>query len=244
MGELIFGIVLGNLSLLGVTAFGFVNTDAFLKVLSDFGAILLLFYVGLESRVEDLLKVGASALLVACLGVVAPWFLGWGVSKWLHPGAHPLSHIFVGAILCATSVGITARVLGDLESLHLPEARIVLGAAVIDDVLGLLVIAVVSGLIRSADTGQTLEAGPVLLIAGKAVVFVAGATVVGRLLAPHLFRLSAHLPPESGALTVGLALCLTFAWLAHLAGLAYIVGAFVAGLVVEEKQFRLSQRRV
>ena len=143
----------------------------------------------------------------------------------------------MGAILCATSVGITARVLSDLRALRLPEARIILGAAVIDDILGLMVLAVVAGMVRAAAAGGEADiaatAGWVTL---KAALFVVGAVAVGRLAMPRAFRTMARLKPAGSRLTVALALCFVLSWLAHEVGLAFIVGAFLAGLVIEERE--------
>src|SRR5213082_4152427 len=141
LGELVVGIVLGNLDLVGVAWFRGVASDHTIDVLAGLGVVLLLFEVGLESTVSDMLKVGGRSLLVAVLGVVTPWVLGWGVGAVLLPDASPYVHAFLGATLTATSVGITARVLKDLGRAQSPEARIILGAAVIDDVLGLVILA-------------------------------------------------------------------------------------------------------
>ncbi len=114
------------------------KTNETIAALAELGVIILLFEVGLESDLREMIEVGCSSLLVAVLGVVAPFFLGWGVSAYFIPDEPRLVHIFIGATLCATSVGITARVFEDLEKLRTREARIILGAAVIDDVLALL----------------------------------------------------------------------------------------------------------
>src|SRR5918912_1629394 len=114
-----------------------------------------------------MLEVGWSSLLVAVAGVVAPFFLGWGVAAYFIPGATRLAHIFIGAVLCATSVGITARVLKDMRKLVTREARIILGAAVIDDVLGLLILAVIAGAIKAAGSGAPLALAGIAGIAAK-----------------------------------------------------------------------------
>ena len=158
LGELVFGMVLGNLALAGFGGFRFLATDPGLEILAQLGVILLLFQVGLESNVQEMMSVGGSSLLVAVLGVIAPFFLGWGVSAWLLPKEEMLAHLFIGATLCATSVGITARVLKDLGKTSTREARIILGAAVIDDVLGLVILSVVAGTIAAANTGGSLDA--------------------------------------------------------------------------------------
>src|SRR6185436_16982237 len=175
LGELLFGMVLGNLALVGYGGFSFLATDPGLEILAQLGVILLLFQVGLESNVREMLSVGWSSLLVAVVGVIVPFFLGWGVSAWLLPGEETLAHLFIGATLCATSVGITARVLKDLGKLTTRESKIILGAAVIDDVLGLVILSVVTGTISAANTGGSLDALDALIIIGKAVLFLVGA---------------------------------------------------------------------
>src|SRR2546421_1609135 len=123
LGELVVGIVLGNLDLVGVAWFRSVAADRTIDVLAGLGVVLLLFEVGLESTVRDMLKVGGRSLLVAVVGVVTPWVLGWGVGALLLPDHSPYVHAFLGATLTATSVGITARVLKDLGRAQSPEAR-------------------------------------------------------------------------------------------------------------------------
>ena len=181
LGELVFGMVLGNLQLAGITTLESFKTDSALLLFGEIGVILLLFEVGLESNLPSLLAVGASATIVAALGVVAPILLGYGVSAWFMPEAAWYVHLFSGATLAATSVGITARVLKDLRKMHTKEARIILGAAVVDDVFGLIILAVVSGLISSVNAGSSGEVslGPVMLIIGKSVAFLAVAVFAG-----------------------------------------------------------------
>src|SRR5437762_8489214 len=145
LGELCGGILLGNLVILGFTRAETLKTNNTIAALAELGVIILLFEVGLESDLKEMMEVGWSSLLVAVVGVVAPFFLGWSVSAYFIPNESRLGHIFIGATLCATSVGITARVFKDLGKLATREARIILGAAVIDDVLGLIILAVVAG---------------------------------------------------------------------------------------------------
>ena len=152
-------------------------------------------------------------------------------------------HAFLGAMLAATSVGITARVLKDADSLRAPFARIILGAAVIDDVLGLLVLAVVSGIITAAATGTALSAGAVLWIVAKAFVFLIGALLIGSLVSPRLFRGALALRSRGVVLALSLGFCFLLSYLALRAGLAPIVGAFAAGLVLEEVHFEGHVRR-
>ena len=238
LGELLAGVVLGNVGLLGPGGLEAMKTDPALDMLSRLGVLLLLFEVGLESTVRQMLRVGPSALLVAVLGVAAPFALGWGVGLLLVPGAGSYVHAFLGAALSATSVGITARVLQDLGRSQTPEARIILGAAVIDDVLGLVILAVVSGVIAAAGHGGTLPAWSVGVIVGKATAFLAGSLAIGVVLSPRVFRLGAQLRTRGVLLTMGLAFCFFLSWLAGAIGLAPIVGAFAAGLILEDVHYQ------
>jgi Sodium/hydrogen exchanger family len=163
-GELLVGVVLGNVVLVGFSGLEPIKADPSVDMLAGIGMLLLLFEVGLESTVGGMLKVGVSALLVALLGVAAPFGLGWGVSAWLLPGSSAYVHAFLGATLTATSVGITARVLRDLGRSQSEESRVILGAAVIDDILGLVILAVVGGVIAAADLGASISFGDVGLI--------------------------------------------------------------------------------
>src|SRR5687767_14045713 len=174
LGELGAGILRGNLVLFGFTAAEPLKTNATIAALAEIGVIILLFEVGLESDLKEMMEVGWSSLLVATLGVIAPFFLGWGVAGYFIPDEPRLVHIFIGATLCATSVGITARVFKDLGKLATREARIILGAAVIDDVLGLMILAVVAGAIKAAATGAALSMIDISLIGAKALIFLLG----------------------------------------------------------------------
>jgi Kef-type K+ transport system membrane component KefB len=233
LGELCVGILLGNLPLLGIEAFSFVSSDEVLTILSELGVILLLFEVGLHTTVPEMLTVGGSALLVALLGVILPFFLGWGVGAFFVPEADTLVHIYLGATLTATSVGITARVLADLGRVTTNEAKIVLGAAVIDDVLGLMVLATVGGIIAAAEAGSSLHLGAIANVIGLSLGFLLVAVTVGRTLMPLCFRVVARLRSQGILLAASLILCFGFAYLAGLVGLAPIVGAFTAGLILE-----------
>ena len=150
LGELLGGILLGNLVLFGVGVAEPLKTDGTIAALGEIGVIILLFEIGLESDLKEMMEVGWSSLLVALLGVIAPFFLGWAVAAYFIPDEPRLAHIFIGATLCATSVGITARVFKDLGKLATREARVILGAAIIDDVLGLIILAVVVGAIKAS----------------------------------------------------------------------------------------------
>src|SRR5690348_16257753 len=237
LGELVAGVVLGNLDLIGVAWFRAAATDHTLNLLARLGVVVLLFEVGLESTLGDMLKVGGRSLLVAVLGVVTPWVLGWGVGALLLPDASPYVHAFLGATLTATSVGITARVLKDLGRAQSPEARIILGAAVIDDVLGLVILAVVAGVITAADRGSGLSYPAVGVILAKALLFLGGALALGVAVSPRLFALAGRLRGSGLLLTTALVFCFVLAYVASAVGLAAIVGAYAAGLVLEEAHY-------
>jgi Kef-type K+ transport system membrane component KefB len=238
LGELIAGVVLGSFDLAGIGWFHAIETDSIVEVLARLGVIILLFEVGLESTVRDMLKVGLPSLLVAVLGIAAPFALGWAVGALLLPDRSIYVHAFLGAMLTATSVGITARVLQDLGRSQSAEARVILGAAVIDDVLGLVILAVVGGVIASADRGGSLSGTEVALILGKAGLFLFGALAVGVYVSPRIFGLASRLNGKGVLLTTALVFCFALAYLAGLIGLAPIVGAYAAGLILEDVHFR------
>ena len=236
LGELLVGIGLGNLlpTLFGRTGIAFVRSDPTLLTLAEMGVLILLFDVGLEADLRALVRVGWSSLLVALIGIVVPLLLGWGAAWWLLPGSSSLTHIFVGATLSATSVGITARVLRDLGVTQSQEGQIILGAAVIDDILGLVVLAVVSGAVAAAGTGgpglSFLAIGGIL---ARAILFMGISVGVGHLLSRPIVRLAALTGQRGMLLIFGLALCFTLAFAAELIGLAGIIGAFAAGLMLD-----------
>ena len=238
LGELVAGVVLGNLGAAGIGVLEPIKKDASIDMLSRLGVLLLLFEVGLESTVAQMMKVGVTSFIVATLGVVAPFALGWGFGAVLLPEASTYVHVFLGATLTATSVGITARVLQDLKESQSPEARIILGAAVIDDVLGLVILAVVTGVIAAADKGGSMNYADIGIIFIKAAAFLIGSLVIGVKVSPRLFNIASKLQGRGVLLAVGLAVCFVFSWLASLIGLAPIVGAFAAGLVLEDLHFR------
>lgn len=235
LGELVTGIVLGNI---GLAWFESIKTDPMIDLLAGIGVLILLFQVGVESTVAQMLQVGLSSFAVAALGVIAPFALGWGVGAWLLPDQSVYAHAFLGATLCATSVGITARVLQDLAASRSLEARIILGAAVIDDVLGLIILGVVSGAIVSAARGESYSLAAVGRTAASAGAFLVAAIVLGRTAVPRVFAAGALLKARGVLLTLSVSLCFFLAWLAGVIGLAPIIGAFAAGLILEDAHFR------
>jgi len=238
LGELVAGVVLGNAELIGIGWFTGFETDATVDILARLGVVILLFEVGLESTVSDMVKVGLPALLVAVLGVVTPFALGWGVGALMLPDESAYVHAFLGATLTATSVGITARVLKDLNRSQSAEARVILGAAVIDDVLGLVILAVVTGVIAAADRGTALSYAEIGLVLGKAVAFLFGALLLGVYVSPRVFGLASRLSGGGVLLATALVFCFGLAYTASIIGLAPIVGAYAAGLILEDAHFR------
>lgn len=220
LGELVAGVILGG------SVLGWVKISDPLNVLAELGVILLLFEIGLESDLEEFLRVGPSALMVATVGVICPFVAGYFVSKALGLQTHEA--IFMGATLTATSVGITARTLTDLKQLRTSEAKIILGAAVIDDVMGLVILAVVTGLVVTGSISGWQVTKTTLL----AIVFLVGSILLGIPLAPKFMNLAKKLRTR-GILTISaLIFCLGLAFIAHQLQLATIVGAFAAGLVL------------
>lgn len=212
---------------------------AILEILASIGVILLLFEVGLESTVREMLSVGVSSLIVAMLGVAVPFGLGFGVGLLLLPDAHFTSHLFIGATLCATSVGITARVLKDLGRSKQRESKIILGAAVIDDVLGLVILTVCTGIVSSLDKGEEFSPLKILEVIGIAFGFLAAAVFLGtRVFTRPLFLAASYLRGHGMLVAVSLVICFGFAYLASLAQLEPIVGAFAAGLILERAHYR------
>lgn len=259
LGELVGGMALGNLVLFVPDLIFFEPLRVasiqqpwavVISAMAQLGVIILLFEVGLESTVQGMLKVGATSLGVALVGVIAPFLLGFGVS-WLFIRELPVSlaaipegfspyhvHMFVGTVLSATSVGITARVFKDLGRLKSVEAQIILGAAVLDDVIGLIALAVVSAVITAATVGQPVELLDLLQLGGVAVGFLFGSLLLGAYLVPKILPRLATLRTSGMMLTSALLLAFGLSYLAHLAGLAPIVGAFAAGLILEQVHFR------
>jgi Kef-type K+ transport system membrane component KefB len=222
VGEIAAGCVVGP-SLLG-----WVQPAEALDVLAEIGVVLLLFSVGLETRLDEMKRVGRSAVQVGVLGVIVPFVLG---ALWAHGSGYEWTQsMFVAAAFVATSAGITARVLQELGALQREESRVILGAAVIDDILAMLLLGVVTAL----QSGDNLHIGHLALVLGEAVGFVVVVALVGTRVARQSSRwLEAPIDALS-PLTIVLALCLGLAFLSTQFGLAAIIGAFLAGMIASE----------
>lgn len=222
VGEILAGV------LIGPSVLGWVQPTGFIDILAELAVIVLLFRVGLEVNLREMMEVGLLALGVAVAGVVLPFLAGTGLVIYGMQGDLPVA-LFMGAAMVATSVGITARVLSDLGQLQRRESRTILGAAVIDDVLGLLVLAMVAGIATSGAVSWGDLAGTI----GATLAFVAGVLLVAR---PLFARVGRRLPdPAQGhaAFFVAVVLMFGLSALAAQIGLAAIVGAFFAGLIIE-----------
>jgi Kef-type K+ transport system membrane component KefB len=216
--------------LAGAKGIDYVAVYSFVDLLSRIAILLLLFLVGLETNIREMKRVGQAAVSVAVLGVVAPLLLGLATMKFLHPDSVLARDLFIGGILTATSVGITARVLRDLRRDGTDEARVILGAAVLDDVLSLIVLAIVSAL---ALTGA-VSAWNIGWTTAKAALFLGGSLSLGIWITPWIARRLARAGIHHVKLLAGWICAFFFAWLATVAGLAAIVGAFAAGVILNE----------
>jgi Kef-type K+ transport system membrane component KefB len=213
--------------LVGPSVLGLVNPQyETIRLMSELGVVILLFAIGLETDLGKLLRVGATSMTVAVVGVVLPFGLGFAACHLL--GLGELQSIVAASTLTATSVGITARVLSDLGRLHDPEGQIIIGAAVIDDVLGLMILAVVD--IRAQGGNTSLIA--VLFATARAFGFLLAAMLVGKLVVPPFFRLARRIELPGTPTVLALIVAFGMAWLADRCGSAIIIGAFAAGLLM------------
>jgi Kef-type K+ transport system membrane component KefB len=231
VGEIVAGCAIGP------SALGLVRTEQIvagtpLDVLAEIGVVLLLFAVGLETRLDDLKKVGRSAFLVGVLGVIVPFVLG---ALWAHGNGFEWSKsLFVAAAFVATSAGITARVLQELGVLTRIESRVILGAAVIDDILAMLLL----GVVTSLQGGEGINVKGLLFVLAQAIGFVVVIGWVGtRVMRRRAHWLDRPINPLS-PLTIALAICLGLAFLSTEFGLAAIIGAFLAGMIASEMHQR------
>lgn len=221
LGELIAGVVLGG-SVLGL----FDPADPVLHALAELGVLILLFQIGLHTDLRALAKVGSTAMVTGLVGVVLPF--GGGILAARLLGVAMMPSIVIGAAMTATSIGISARVLSDLGQLKTPEGQVVIGAAVFDDVIGLIILSVVSAMVAGAE----LSVGAIAVTAATAIGFIVVALALGSVAIPPLFRLVAGIQVTGALGIIALAFALLLAWLATQGGSAMIIGAFAAGLIL------------
>jgi Kef-type K+ transport system membrane component KefB len=245
LGELVAGVVLGG-SVLGVVPASGTAADV-VRVFAELGVVLLLFEIGLETDLREMFRVGTASLSVAMVGVILPFALGFAYWAYVPHAASggitdlTTAAVFVGATMTATSVGITARVLSDLSRMNTQEARIIIGAAVIDDVIGLVILTVVSGMAA----GASVSAFGILRISAVAVGFLVIAVLVGRFAVPRLFDLVVRMRVRYVLVVFALAFALGLSAVAAVAGSALIIGAFAAGIILSgTNQFDTIEREV
>jgi Kef-type K+ transport system membrane component KefB len=225
LGELAVGLLLGNLALVGLRGLEFVKLDPAVDTLSRIAILVLMFHAGVEATVGEMKKVGVAAFVVAACGVVGSFAATWVIARLLLRSSNAFVQVFVAASLTATSVGVTARVLRDLGHARSSTAHVILAAAVFDDIVALIVLALMSG------------SGSVAAVLVKASVFLVGGLALGMAVSPRLLSFASR-SMAAALLGVSLAFCFAMAWLASVFGLAAVVGAFAAGLVVEEAHYR------
>ena len=221
LGELIGGVILG------ASALGILDpADLAIKTLAELGLLILLFEIGLQTDLRALTRVGGTAFIIAVIGVTLPFLFGY--SALIAMGVNNLAAIVCGASLTATSIGISTRVLADLGFLQTEEGRVVLGTAVLDDIIGLVILSVVG----SFAAGAAITAGGVIRTSAVAFGFVAGAIAIGSFVVPPLFRALHRLRSPRTIAVVGLSFAFLLAALAGTLGSAIIVGGFVAGVLL------------
>jgi Kef-type K+ transport system membrane component KefB len=221
VGEILAGVIIGP------SVLGLVEPSNILDIIAEIGVIFLLFNVGLETKPQDVLAVGKHALLVGVLGVILPFVAGYLISIWW--GGSTIESMFLGAAMVATSVGITARVLGSLGLLDKEASRIILGAAIIDDILGLIILSVVSGFSKGGVDYWTL-----LVTSGLAVAFTVFVATVGAKMMTRLAPKINNLHMSKPFFNAGLIFCLGLSFAAIYIGVAAIIGAFLAGMAMAE----------
>jgi len=232
LAEILVGVLLGVSCLNWVDA----KSDT-LRQIAEIGSVLLLFEIGLECNLDDLAGVWRESTFLALLGILAPFSLGYFAA--VQMGQVPIAALFIGAALTATSIGITARVFSDLKFLQDREAQIVLGAAVADDVIGLVILAVLTALAASGHFSMV----DATLTTGKALLFIIAALFLGLKATPTILRWAEQMETRAAVSTAAVVFCLLLAGLAHAANLAPLVGAFAAGIVLAKTDSRVHIER-
>ncbi|KTD82795.1 cation:proton antiporter [Legionella waltersii] len=221
-------------ALSGIAGTEYLKVAYIVDIFSRFGVIFLLFMVGLETSLDDLKKTGKESVLVALIGIIAPMALGYLVAYFMLPAGSYKVDLFIGATLSATSIGITARVLKEMNQLGTREARTILGAATLDDILGLIILAVVSSIVISG----VVDIQRVITIIISALVFFAGTLLIGPWALERAVRLFKFLDPWESKLFISFLFIMVLAWLASFIQLASIIGAFAAGVILHDDYFK------
>lgn len=224
LGKLIIGIILGPAVL------GWINNNDFIHYFSEIGVLLLMFLAGLETDLDQLKKNWKAAFAVAILGILLPFVGGFGIGELF--GLNSTYSLFIGVLLCATSVSITVQVLKDMNRLNSPEGSTILGAAVVDDVLVVVLLAVMTSFLG---TGEEVSIG---LLVGKKVLFFIGVILAGAFLVPRFLKVLSKLKVTEPVVSIALVICFGFVYFADLLGMAGIIGAFAAGIAISQTEFK------
>ncbi|MFA5960592.1 MAG: cation:proton antiporter [Tatlockia sp.] len=227
-----------NMALSKGNSMDYIKVAYILDIFSRYGVIFLLFKVGLESSVEELKHTGKEAIQVAFIGVAAPILLGFAVSYLLMPNAHYQAHLFVAATLSATSIGITARVLTEMKKIRTREAKTILGAAMIDDILGLVILAIVSSMVITG----LVDLWVAVQIVVSAALFFAAVLLIGPWIIHKAVFFFKFLELWEHKLFIAFIFVMSLAWLATMVNLATIIGAFAAGLILHDDFFKTEDK--
>lgn len=235
VGELGLGMLIAVLAHYNLSWWSDVIHNRTIEMFAELGSIFLLFEIGLESNLRDLVQVGKHGIIVAIIGIILPFVGGVLVGKFLFGMGNLELELFLGAALAATSTGVSVRVFKDLGILRNPACQIVLAASIIDDILGLIILAVVSGLVISGAV-NLLSIGHIFL---NVIIFFLVALLLARRCTPWFIQILLKISnEESMVVTLSVAFCLFWAWFSHAIGLAAVIGAFVSGLILDEIMFR------
>ncbi|MCT2345827.1 cation:proton antiporter [Niallia taxi] len=224
LGKLIIGIILGPAVL------GWIENNDFIHYFSEIGVLLLMFLAGLETDLDQLKKNWKAAFAVAIIGIILPFIGGFGIGELF--GLNTTYSLFIGILLCATSVSITVQVLKDMNKLNSPEGSTILGAAVVDDVLVVVLLAVMTSFLG---TGDEVSLG---LLIGKKVIFFIGVLLAGAFLVPQMLKILSKLKVTEPVVSIALVVCFAFVYFADILGMAGIIGAFAAGIAISQTNFK------
>lgn len=224
LGKLIIGIILGP------AALGWVENNDFILYFSEIGVLLLMFLAGLETDLNQLKKNWKAAFAVAIIGIILPFIGGFGIGELFR--LNTTYSLFIGILLCATSVSITVQVLKDMNKLNSPEGSTILGAAVVDDVLVVVLLAVMTSFLG---TGVEVSIG---LLIGKKVIFFIGVLLAGAFLVPKMLKILSKLKVTEPVVSIALVICFAFAYFADILGMAGIIGAFAAGIAISQTNYK------
>ncbi|MCE4050781.1 cation:proton antiporter [Bacillus sp. Au-Bac7] len=229
LGKLIIGIILGPAVL------GWIDNNEFIHYFSEIGVLLLMFLAGLETDLDQLKKNWKAAFAVAIVGIIFPFIGGYSIGELFN--LDTTYSLFIGVLLCATSVSITVQVLKDMNSLNSPEGSTILGAAVVDDVLVVILLAVMTSLLG---TGEEVSIG---LLIGKKVLFFIGVLVAGAFIVPKFLQILSKLKVTEPVISMALVVCFAFVYFADLLGMAGIIGAFAAGIAISQTDYKHTVER-